>query len=412
MIDVEDMLERFLSYASVDTHSDIHSTTTPSTPGQWKLIHLLENELEQLGVPGVRVSPHGFVVASLPATSTKTRVPRLALIAHVDTAYNLPGRARPLVHRKYNGRPIALPDDPALILNPQTAPQLASKIGEDIVTASGNSVLGAGGKAGIAVIMAVLKYFLAHPEIPRGRITLCFNSDEEIGRGTDKIRIEELDADVAYTLDSENPGQVDFETFSAERATINIVGVPSHPGWAAGVMVNALHIAQDILNAIPRELCPENSRGREGYIHPCDISGTAERIRLEIILRDFEMDGLLLKHRLINDTVAKLTAKYPRAKIEVQFDTQYRNMRYWLEKDMRPVEMAREAILRAGLKPTSESIRGGTDGARLTERGLPTPNLFVGYHNTQSLLEWISVQDMAKSAETLLHLIQIWEEKS
>jgi tripeptide aminopeptidase len=410
-IDTDDLLQRFLRYVQIDTRSDSHSETCPSTPGQWDLLRLLETELRALGAADVTLNEHGYVLATIPATSAKPGVPRLAWCGHVDTATNLPGAAKPIVHRAYDGRPIVLPDDPSQTLTVETTPHLRAAIGHDIVTASGTTLLGADDKAGVAAVMAAARHLLRHPEIPHGPIRLCFNPDEEIGRGMAKLELAELAADVAYTLDSEVPGEIDFETFSADGATLEIHGISSHPGWAKGVMVNALRLAGQFLAALPREIAPETTGDRDGFIHPTECKGTAESAKIWMILRDFELDGLAAKRACLERIVAGLRAAEPRARIELTFREQYRNMRYWLEKDMRPVEFGREALRRAGLTPVSPAIRGGTDGSNLTARGLPTPNLFVGMHEVHSQREWVSLQDMAKAVATLVHLAQVWAER-
>lgn len=412
MIDRDDLLARFLSYVQIDTQSDIHSTTTPSTPGQWDLIRKLEKELIALGAKDVRVTEFGFVLATVPSTSRKRTVPCVALLGHVDTADACSGKAKPIVHRNYDGTPIVLPANPAMVLNEKTAPHLKAKIGEDIVTASGDTLLGADDKSGVAIVMAAAKCLLEHPEIPHGPIRICFNPDEEIGRGTEKLALPDLGADVAYTLDSEMPGEVDYESFSAERAIVEIHGVAAHPGWAKGIMVNATRLAAEFLASLPLESGPENTSGRDGYIHPNEVRGSSEHVQIAMLLRDFETAGLEQKRKFVQDLAARLAAKEPRAKIDVKFEKQYMNMRYWLEKDMRPVEYAFEAIRRGGLKPFSDAIRGGTDGSRLTERGLPTPNVFTGFHNVHSELEWVSVQDMCKAAEVVVELAKVWEERA
>ena len=410
-IDTEDLLQRFLRYVQIDTRSDSHSETFPSTPGQWDLLRLLEIELREIGASDVKLDANGYVFATVPATSAKPGVPRMAWCGHVDTATNLPSAAKPIVHRAYDGRPITLPDDPNQKLDVETTPHLRGAIGHDIITASGTTLLGADDKSGVAIVMAAARHLLRHPEIPHGVLRLCFNPDEEIGKGMHKLDLAELGADVAYTLDSEEPGEIDFETFSADSAVLEIEGVAAHPGWAKDVMVNALRLAGKFLTALPRDLAPETTSDREGFVHPLEVIGTADKVKIWMILRDFELDGLAAKRACVEAVVAKLRADEPRARFVLTFREQYRNMRYWLEKDMRPVEFGREALRRAGLKPISPSIRGGTDGSNLTARGLPTPNLFTGMHGVHSQREWVSLQDMTKAVETLLHLAQIWEEK-
>lgn len=410
-IDSDDLLQRFLRYVQIDTRSDSHSETFPSTPCQWDLLRLLEAELREIGASDVTLNSSGYVLATLPATSSRAGVPRMAWCGHVDTATNLPSAAKPIVHRAYDGRPIILPDDPNQRLDVETTPHLREAIGHDVITASGTTLLGADDKSGVAIVVAAARHLLRHPEIPHGVIRLCFNPDEEIGRGMHKLELKELAADVAYTLDSEEPGEIDFETFSADSAELEIEGVAAHPGWAKGVMVNAVRLAADFVGALPRDVAPETTSDREGFIHPLEIQGTADKVKVWMILRDFELDGLAAKRARVESVVAALRAAEPRARFSLTFREQYRNMRYWLEKDMRPVELAREALRRAGLTPISPSIRGGTDGSNLTARGLPTPNLFTGMHGVHSQREWISLQDMTKAVETLVHLAQIWEEK-
>ncbi len=411
-IDAEDLLSRFLSYVQIDTQSDPHSPTTPSTTGQWILIRQLETELKALGLADVRVTEFGYVLATVPATSMKANIPTVAFLAHVDTADACSGLAKPIVHRNYNGQPIVLPDDPTQILNGETIPRLKDQIGNDIVTASGKTLLGADDKSGIAIIMAAICHLLKHPEIPHGKIRICFNPDEEIGRGTEKLELSELGADLAYTLDAEDVGEVDYESFSADYAVVNIHGVASHPGSAQGTMVNAMRIAAQFLSALPASISPEHTCDRGGFIHPNEIKGSSEHVRIGMLLRDFELDGLEAKRQHIKNIVAQLRSAEPRARIELEIHKQYRNMRYWMENDMRPAEFAMDAVRRAGFEPSTHPIRGGTDGSRLTERGLPTPNLFTGFHNYHSEKEWVSVQDMCKAAETVVHLVKLWEERA
>jgi tripeptide aminopeptidase len=409
MIDSADLLARFLSYVQIDTRSDANSTTTPSTPGQWDLLRLLSAELTALGAADVTLTPHGYVLATIPANVTHP-VPVVAWCAHVDTATNLPSAAKPIVHRAYAGQHIILPDDPTQILTLENTPHLRASIGHDVITASGTSLLGADDKAGVATVMSAARHLLNHPEIPHGKIRLCFNPDEEIAAGMTHLDLAQLGADAAYTLDGESPGEIDFETFSADAATLEIHGVASHPGWANGVMVNALRLAGRWIAALPPELSPERTSDRAGFIHPLELTGSAEHATVRLILRDFELDGLAAHRALLEKITTDLRATEPRARFSLTFTEQYRNMRYGLEKDLRPVEFAREALRRAGLTPKSQAIRGGTDGSNLTARGLPTPNLFCGMHEVHSPREWVSLQDMTKAVETLLHLAQVWAE--
>ena len=410
-IDSADLLERFLRYVQIDTRSDDQSPTTPSTPGQWDLLRVLATELQALGLAEVELTAHGYVLATLPAT-VPGKIPVIAWFAHVDTATNLPGAARPIVHRAYDGRPIVLPDDPAQILSVDTTPFLRGAIGHDVITASGKTLLGSDDKSGIAAVMSAVRHLLLHPAIPHGRIRICFNPDEEIARGMGQLDLARLGAAFGYTVDGSEPGEIDFETFSADSALLEIEGVASHPGWAKDVMVNAARLAGRFLAALPVSASPERTEGKAGFIHPVECTASAEKARVRLILRDFELPGLAALRATLDAIAADLVAAEPRARISLTFTEQYRNMRYWLEKDLRPVEYAEEAIRRAGLTPRSQSIRGGTDGSNLTQRGLPTPNIFVGMHEVHSPREWVSLQDMTKAVETLVHLAQVWAERS
>ena len=412
MIDSEDLLARFLSYVQLDTRSDPHSQTTPSTAKQWVLVRQLEQELKALGIEDVKVTEYGYVLATVPATTTKKGVPRVALLAPLATAQGCWGLAKPIVHRNYQGQPIVLPNAPDQVLTVENAAGLKDKIGQDVITASGDSLLGADDKAGVAAIMAAVRHLVGHPDIRHGTVRICFNPDEEIGRGSEKISLEDLAADVAYTFDADDVAVVDFETFSADKAVLKIHGVPAHPGWAKGLMVNAIRLGAKFIDALPKEASPEQTADRDGFIHPEEMRGGPADVEIMMLLRDFEIEGLAQKRKVIEDIIARLKAEEPRARFELEFTQQYRNMRYWLEKDFRPVDYAIEAVRRAGFQPRSQAVRGGTDGSRLTERGLPTPNIFCGFHDVHSPREWITLQDMAKAAETAVHLLCTWEEKS
>ncbi|MBK8474874.1 MAG: peptidase T [Opitutaceae bacterium] len=406
--DTSDLLERFCRYVRLDTRSDDHSPTTPSTPGQWDLLRLLVRELHELGASEITLSEFGYVLATLPASPGDEGAPTIAWFAHVDTATELPGAAKPIVHRAWDGRPIVLPDDPTQVLSVENTPLLREAIGHDVITASGGTLLGADDKSGVAIVMAVARHLLRHPEIPHGRIRLCFNPDEEIGRGVHKLDLKEVGAVAAYTLDGESPGEIDWETFSADAAVVEIRGVATHPGWAKDVMVNALRLAGRFVAALPMDCSPERTGERDGFVHPVEIAGNSERATVRLILRDFELDGLAAKRAVVERVAAEIRAAEPRSQIDIVFKEQYRNMRYWLEKDLRPVELAQEAVRQAGLEPRLRSVRGGTDGSQLTARGLPSPNIFTGMHEVHSQREWVTLQDMAKSAEVLIHLAQLW----
>ncbi len=405
---IRELEARFLRYVQIDTQSNETSNSVPSTPGQRVLLDILVEELRALGASEVTLSDYSCVFATLPATVTKT-VPTIAFLAHVDTAPDFSGNdVKALVHRAYDGQPIILPDAPTRVLHPEENPNLAAKIGEDIITASGLTLLGADDKAGIAIIMTMADYLLQHPELPHGPIRICFTPDEEIGRGVEHLTPEDLRADVAYTLDGGEVGEITYETFSADKAVVTITGVAVHPGSAKGKLVNALRLAGKFLAALPPELSPEMTAEREGYIHPYRIQGSAAEATLGFTLRDFELEGLQSHGERLRTIAQALEAEEPRARITCTITPQYRNMRYGLEKDMRPVELALAALRPLGISPLTRPVRGGTDGSGLTAKGVPTPNLFTGMENSHGPLEWISVQDMAKAVQICLNLAQLW----
>ena len=402
--------ERFLRYVKIDTQSAEESRDVPSTEKQLDLQRVLANELTALGADDVRITDYGCLLASIPARNASADTPTVAFIAHVDTAPAFSGTGVvPVVHRNYDGSTIVLPDDPTRILDEKTAPGLSQKRGEDIVTASGTTLLGADDKAGVAEIMELASYLLSHHEIAHGKIRVCFTPDEEVGRGVDNLTLDDLGADIAYTLDGGALGEVTYESFSADHAIVKITGVSIHPGSARGKMVNALQLAARLVDSLPQYTrTPETTSGRDGFIHLYKMSGTSAQAELHFILRDFELSDLKADGDLLRQACTLIERGDPRAKVECTITPQYRNMRYWLEKDMRPVDLAIEAVKRAGIEPVITPIRGGTDGARLTEMGLPTPNLFAGMHNVHGPLEWASLQDMEKAVETCLHLVQLW----
>jgi tripeptide aminopeptidase len=410
----EILLTRFLRYVQLDTQSDETSKTYPSTPGQLVLLDMLKHELVDMAAEDVQMTKHGYVMATIPATSRKPGVPVIAFLAHVDTAPDCSGKGvKPIVHRNYDGRPIKFPDHPRLVLEPPTSPELLAAKGKDVVTASGTTLLGADDKAGVAVVMTLAEKLLRDPGLQHGLIRICFTPDEEIGRGVDKLDLAMLGAEAAYTLDGGSPGEISWETFSADAAEVIITGVSTHPMEArAKGMINAACLAGKLLAALPRERCsPETTEGREGFLHPTRVEGRVERAVLKFILRDFEMAGLAEKRRILQGLCRGLQAAEPRAGIRCTIRKQYRNMAYWLRKDMRPVELAREAFTAVGLKPYDQLVRGGTDGSRLTERGLPTPNLFCGAHNAHGLCEWVAVQDMELAVTACAKLAELWERK-
>jgi tripeptide aminopeptidase len=417
------LLSRFLRYVQIDTQSDERSSSCPSTPGQWNLLRLLKAELDTLGAANVRLTDAGYLMATIPATnlpaatkksgarSPRIQAPRLALFAHVDTAPDFSGKdVKPIVHSNYQGGAIKFPGNPRLLLDETVAPHLLDCKGKDIITASGTTLLGADDKAGVAILMTLAETLLTQPRIPHGDIRLCFTPDEEIGRGTDKLNLKDLDADVAYTLDGGTPGEISWETFSGDAAVVEIEGTSTHPGEAGTKgMVSALHLAAKLLCALPREKCaPESTTGRQGFIHPTRIEAGVEKATIKFILRDFQMPGLEEKGRILQGLCKGLQAATPGARVSCKIRKQYRNMAYWLEKDMRPVDLARQAIRSIGIEPTDHPVRGGTDGSRLTESGLPAPNLFAGMHNIHGPLEWVALQDMELSVKTCVKLAEIW----
>ncbi len=408
----QELEERLLRYVRIDTQSDETSSTTPSTEKQYDLLNLLVDELHEIDARDVALTAYGAVLATLPATAGREDAPTVAFLAHVDTAPAFSGTdVKPIVHRNYDGRDIILPDDLSQVISPRDYPYLADKEGEDIITASGTTLLGADDKAGVAIIMTLARHLLANPDLPHGPIRVCFTPDEEIGRGVHPDLPRDLEADVAYTLDGGQVGEIVYETFSADKATVTIEGVSIHTGTAKDKLVNALHLAAKIVNTLPHVTrTPETTEGREGFIHLYKQSGTAAAAELHFILRDFELDGLHTHGDLVHQVCDTVQATEPRATIHCEVTPQYRNMRYWLEKDMRPVDLAKEACWELGVEPFSTPIRGGTDGSRLTEMGVPTPNLFTGMQNLHGPLEWISVQDMVLSTRLCLNLARLWGE--
>lgn len=400
--------ERLVRYARIDTQADETSTTSPSTSKQYDLLNPLADELRELGAQDVIVTGYGAVLATIPATVT-TAAPAVAFLAHVDTAPAFNGTGvKPVVHRQYDGGAITFPDDPHLTLSPAESPYLGQKIGDDIITASGTTLLGADDKAGVAIIMTMVKHLLQNPAIPHGPVRICFTPDEEIGRGVHPDLPRDLNVAFAYTLDGAELGEIVYETFSADRAVVHVHGVSIHPGNAKDKLVNALHLAAKIVSTLPHvTLTPETTDGRQGFIHLYQMDGTAAAAELQFILRDFEEEGIRAQGELLKQVCAAVEATEPRASITCTITSQYRNMRYWLEDDMRPVELARQACDELGIAHFSTPTRGGTDGSRLTEMGVPTPNLFTGMQHIHGPLEWVSVQDMARATEMCIQLVQL-----
>ena len=405
--------ERLLRYVQIDTASAETSKTTPSTAKQYDLLNLLVGELQEIGAADVVLTHYGAVLATIPPTPGAERAPTIAFLAHVDTAPAFSGKGvKPIVHRQWSGDPIVLPDDPTQVIRVETAPALEGKQGEDIITASGTTLLGADDKAGVAIVMTLANHLLQNPAATHGPLRICFTPDEEIGRGVHPNLPQDLAAAVAYTLDGGTRGEVVFETFSADKATVTISGVSIHTGTAKDKLVNALHLAAKIVDLLPQATrTPETTSGREGFIHVYGMSGTAAQAELHFILRDFEREGLAAHGDLVRTVCQAVNATEPRASIDCVITPQYRNMRYWLENDMRPVELAQQACRRVGIEPFSHPIRGGTDGSRLTELGVPTPNLFTGMQNLHGPQEWISVQDMEQSVLVCRELMAGWAQE-
>ncbi len=396
---------RLTRYCAIDSQSNAASPTAPSTAIQLNMARLLREELTEIGAADVQITDYGTVLATIPATAAG---PTIGFLAHVDTApqFNAAG-VKPRVIRGYNGGAISYPDNPALTLTPEISPELATKQGHDIVVASGLTLLGADDKAGVAVIMTAARHLLSNPQIPYGKIRLAFTPDEEIGRGVDKRLPADLATDFAYTFDGGKVGEIEYESFSADGATVTIKGVSIHPGLAKGKMVNAIHLAAKIIAALPQHtMLPELTDGRDGFIHATDMTGGSSEMVLHFILRDFERAGLAEKGEILRAVCAAVQATEPRAEIACTITPQYRNMRYWLENDMTPVDLARAAARDLGIEPISVPIRGGTDGSRLTEMGVPCPNLFTGMQEIHGPLEWVSVQDMAQATHLMLRLVE------
>jgi tripeptide aminopeptidase len=410
----ERVLERFLRYVRIDTQSEEKSTTYPSTEKQLDLLRSLRDELLAIGLADASIDEWGYVMATVPATTSKPNVPTIGLLAHVDTSPEMPGAGvKPIVHRDYRGQDLMLPDDPSAVLRLADNPWLAEQIGHDIVTASGTTLLGADNKAGVAEIVSAAEYLIRHPEIAHGPIRIAFTPDEEVGRGTQHFDVAKFGARFAYTLDGETLGELEMESFCADALTVTFQGFNTHPGYAKGRMVNAIKVAADFISRLPGDrLSPETTAGYEGYVHPYTVTASVERTAVRLLIRDFEVQGLNEKEIFLENLARQTVADWPGATVETQVEETYRNMREILDQHPQVVENAREAIRRAGLALRERPIRGGTDGSRLSFMGLPTPNLFAGEHNFHSRLEWVSAQDMEKAVETVVQLAQVWEERA
>ena len=401
-----------MQYVQIDTQSDPQSNTQPTTEKQKDLSKILLSELQQMGIES-ELDTHGYVYATIPSNSKKN-VPVICFCSHVDTAPDCSGtNVKPILHKNYNGDDIVLPDDASQILKITEAPYLKNHIGSDIITASGNTLLGADDKSGVSAIMEAASFLINNPNVKHGEIKILFTPDEEVGKGVVKLDMQKLNATFGYTMDGGEAGSLEDETFSADFATIIINGVIAHPGYAKGKLVNAVKIAGEILDVLPKnEWAPEVTEKKEGFVHPVRVEGIAERATIEFIVRDFDNDKLKQHGEKLKQLAEDVVKKYPGATMEYTIKEQYRNMKGVLDKHPEVVAYAAEAISRTGLKVKTESIRGGTDGSRLSFMGLPCPNIFTGMQGIHSKLEWIGVKDMTKSAETIVHLCMIWEEKT
>ncbi len=404
--------ERFCRYVQFDTQSDPLSSAFPSTEKQKILSQLLVNELLEMGIDDAHIDDFGYVYATIPATTNKS-VPVICFCAHVDTAPDCSGTGvKPLIHKNYSGADIVLPDDTTQVIRLSEHPYLNNCLGKELITASGTTLLGSDDKAGVAEIMDLAHFLVTHPEVEHGTIKILFTPDEEVGRGVNHVDLKKLGAEFGYTLDGGDPGMLEDENFSADAVEVIIHGVSAHPGAAKDKLVNALKIAGEVLAALPRELSPEATTGKEGFLHPVHVDGIAERCAISFIIRDFVTSKLSEKEALLKSIVESIVAVHPGARFEFKVHEQYRNMKEILKDHPRIVEYALEAIRRTGLTPIPGSIRGGTDGSRLSFMGLPCPNLFAGQQAIHSKLEHICIQDMNKSVEMLVHLVQVAAEKS
>ncbi|WP_026994422.1 peptidase T [Flectobacillus major] len=405
--------ERFLRYVQIDTQSNPASETQPSTEKQKHLSQLLVKELQEMGITDAQLDEYGYVYATIPANTTKN-VPVLCFCAHVDTSPDCSGQGvKPIIHTNYQGQDLMLPDDTTQVIRLKEHVDLAEQIGNDIITASGTTLLGADNKAGVAEIMDAAYYLMTHPNIQRGKVRILFTPDEEIGRGTAKVDLAKLGADYGYTIDGETLGSLEDETFSADGVIIKITGVSQHPGFAKGKMESALKIAAQIVANLPQEkLSPETTEGKEGFIHPVGISGAVEQAEVSFIIRDFTDSALQAHEAILKNIMDEVLLSYPNSKATFEVHEQYRNMKVILDQYPSVIQNAIEGIERSGIKAKQMSIRGGTDGSRLSFMGLPCPNIFAGEHAFHGKHEWVSVQDMEKAVETIVNICRVWEEKA
>jgi tripeptide aminopeptidase len=406
-------VERFLKYVKYETTSDEESTTFPSDPKQLELSRALVEELKQIGMKEVEMDGNGYVVAALPSNTNKN-VPVIGFIAHVDTSPAVSGKeVCPVIHKNYQGGDIVLPKDSSKIIDAASNPELQSMIGMDIITTDGTTLLGADDKAGIAEIMDAMNYLITHPEIKHGTLKVCFTPDEEVGRGTEQFNVEKFGAKYAYTIDGSTRGEVETETFSADGVVIKFNGKNVHPGYAKGKMINSVKVAARFLEMLPKEtLSPETTEKREGYVHPVSINGNETQTIVKFIIRDFYADKLKEFESFLKDLCEKTVAQFPGSSFNFEVQEQYRNMKYILDQHPQVEEFAIEALNRLGIEPIRSSIRGGTDGSRLSYMGVPTPNLFAGGHNFHAYTEYVAIQDIYEAVKMIVTLAQVWEEKS
>ena len=413
-ISPDSIASRFMRYVQVDTQSDPTSTSHPTTEKQKDLGKMLQRELFGMGLTDASTDEFGYVYATIPSNSDKKNIPAICFCAHVDTAPDCSGaHVKPILHRYYDGADIVLPDDTTQVLRMSDSPYLKNHLNSGVITASGTTLLGADDKSGVAAIMEAALYFIQYPAVKHGDIKILFTPDEEVGQGTAKVDMQKLGAKYGYTLDGGEAGSLEDETFSADGAIITINGVITHPGYAKDKLVNALKVAGAVLDALPQhEWSPETTEKREGFVHPTAVNGIAEKATIQFIVRDFTLAGLQQHHERLKKAAEETVAKFPGAVMEYAVQEQYRNMKEVLDKCPEVAAYAGEAIEKAGLTIKKESIRGGTDGSRFSYIGMPCPNIFTGMQNIHSKLEWIGTKDMAKAAETIVHLAMIWEERS
>ena len=404
--------DRFVRYAKIDTQSDPTSPTCPSTEKQKNLAKVLVEELKAIGIKDAEMDHHGYIYATLPSNTTK-KVPTICFCSHMDTSPDCSGtNVNPVIHKNFQGKDIVLPNDNSQVIKFSEHPALKEQIGNDIVTADGTTLLGADNKAGLAEIMDAIHYLINHPEVKHGDIRILFTPDEEIGRGADKVDVKKLNAKFGYTMDGETIGHVENETFSADAVSLVIKGFPTHPGFAKNKMQHAVKIAAEIVNRIPTNKTPETTEKKEPFMHPTAINGGLEQVEIKFIIRAFDTPTLLKLEEELRQIATSVLSKYNKCSYEFHVTEQYRNMKDVLDTCPEVVNYALEAIKRTGVTPVLSSIRGGTDGSRLSFMGLPCPNIYAGEHAFHSKQEWVSVQDMQKATETIVHLVSIWEENS